>query len=403
VESFHVYVVGAKDPTTEGLARVADAIAHHYGIAADDLIGRLNRGRFRVKTGVDRATADQYQRDLDKLGARVAIEAASPADRSTGTSLPPPNTPRTTSKSALPPPVRPPAPPSTPPPPPPMPQTSPPVVARAPTPPPGVQSGLSAAYSGEMPAADLSAFDKLDRIALSSLDGVADSPIETSQYDSPQFGPPMDLPKPSAPQSGPTPGRPRDVPVDQDFAPPDAGEAEVKVDIAPDEIEHRARRRTPASMQAVNASAPAPPPPTSPTQAAPTTPMLLRKPRPSAPVVAGAVVRQSKLGPFGDERVRFAVGVVVAILLGFVPAHFIAGSYESSAYHAVDTKLDNQQELAETIPEDYAKLDTVRDHALSDKKDARRNVALVGLLVWAAAGAGIGYVWFKRVPWDRLG
>jgi hypothetical protein len=22
--------------------------------------------------------------------------------------------------------------------------------------------------------------------------------------------------------------------------------------------------------------------------------------------------------------------------------------------------------------------------------------------VWAAAGAGLAYVWFRRVPWDRL-
>src|SRR5580692_8796939 len=96
VETFHVYVVGAEDRSNAGLAAVAEAIAEHYGLPADDLLGRLSRGRFRVKTGVDRATADQYQRDLDKLGARVSIEPASPMDRPSGTSLPPPNTSRTT-------------------------------------------------------------------------------------------------------------------------------------------------------------------------------------------------------------------------------------------------------------------------------------------------------------------
>jgi len=96
VETFHVYVVGAEDRSNAGLAGLAERIAEHYGLPADDLLGRLSRGRFRVKTGVDRTTADQYQRDLVKMGARVIIEPASPTDRPSGSSLPPLNRPTPT-------------------------------------------------------------------------------------------------------------------------------------------------------------------------------------------------------------------------------------------------------------------------------------------------------------------
>nr|HEX4319036.1 hypothetical protein [Kofleriaceae bacterium] len=402
VETFHVYVVGSKDPTSEGLARVAEAIAMHYGIAADDLLGRLTRGRFRVKTGVDRATADQYHRDLDKLGARVAIEPASPADRSSGTSLPPPNKPRTTT----PPPILPPRPdgaisaPSQRP-------TPLPAVPRTTTPPPS--SGLAAAFSGEVHVQDLSAFDKMDNIALSSIDGVQDQPIESSQYSSASFGPAMDLAKPTPLPPPPTsrPSRPQNAPVEQDFRPPGADEEDMKMDVAPDELEYRARRRTPVSVQSMNTTATPVGPGAAGVPAPPLTnslgsPMLAPKPRPSQGI-AGAVVRPAgKLGPLGDERVRFAVGVVLALALGLVPAHLIAGSWEKSSYHSIDNRLEHEQETALESPEAYQTLDAARDHALADKKDTRRDVAIIGMLLWLAAAGGLGFVWFKRIPWDRF-
>ena len=52
--------------------------------------------------------------------------------------------------------------------------------------------------------------------------------------------------------------------------------------------------------------------------------------------------------------------------------------------------------------DDWAALDVFRDRMADKKRDDRRSIAIVGMLVWAAAGAGIAYAWFRRVPWDRL-
>src|SRR4051794_2083801 len=54
-------------------------MAARYGVPADEIYTRLSKGRFRVKANVDKATADEYARDLQAVGARVAIEPASPS------------------------------------------------------------------------------------------------------------------------------------------------------------------------------------------------------------------------------------------------------------------------------------------------------------------------------------
>ncbi len=51
----------------------------------------------------------------------------------------------------------------------------------------------------------------------------------------------------------------------------------------------------------------------------------------------------------------------------------------------------------------YDALDAFRAEQLDGKRAARRSIALASLAIWAAVGGGLAYVWFKRVPWDRVG
>lgn len=77
---------------------LADAMSARYGLPAAELMTRLARGRFRVKSNVDRATAQIYVRDLEALGARVRIEPASPDVSGDRTDSP---TPRRTSPAIV--------------------------------------------------------------------------------------------------------------------------------------------------------------------------------------------------------------------------------------------------------------------------------------------------------------
>jgi hypothetical protein len=123
-------------------------------------------------------------------------------------------------------------------------------------------------------------------------------------------------------------------------------------------------------------------------------------PRRSEPKIEGTV-KASKLGPLADERVRLVAGVVLAILIGFLPAHLVAKSREASAYKEIDAQLVSIQNQADT-PDAYAALDHTRAMYLERKKDERRNIAMLALVIWGLVGAGVAYGWFRRIPWDEL-
>ncbi len=447
--SFHVYVEGAVDPSPEGLQRLATSIAQQYGLPVADLQKRMSNGRFRVKANVDRATAETYQRALQDIGARVTVEEARPSQpqmddrreepRQNTAVQPPAKTERSNRYSVSPPPSSrrtvlpdpsrsksPSVPPrpgtaSSPPPlvrdeasgrraapsvPPPVPANSArpagpalPPSNKPRTPPAGVpvagappaapkapgqfQSGLAAAFtppSGTPVAEDLGAL-KNDALSLSSLDGNADDGGANV---------PFDLAAPALPASigpaampAPAPAKAKAPPVDL-FAPPDAESAEAKVDIDANELADIARRRTPASGVPVAASA---------SDSQPLRP-IKKEPKKPIPVLGGTTAPEM-------PRARLAAGVFLSVLLGFIPAHLIAASRESSAFAAIDIQVTTTQLAADT-PEAYAALDAFRDAQLARKKSEKRSIALQSLVIWALIGTGLGYVWFRRIPWDTL-
>jgi hypothetical protein len=256
--------------------------------------------------------------------------------------------------------------------------------ARPSTPPPaagGFSSGLSAAFTPEAASSSggLGALEREDAaFSLASVDG-GEAEIEKSPE--PAFAPPAAK---NADAKDKAKDRPKDVPVDM-FAPPDADDASLAVDIADDEKEFtRKKVATPAAAA-----------PVVPARAATEPPQ-----RRSEPKLDGTV-KASKLGPLADERVRLVAGVVLAILIGFLPAHFVAKSREASTYKEIDAQLVAIQDAADT-PDAYAALDHTRQTFLDRKKDERRNIAMLALVIWGLVGAGVAYGWFRRIPWDEL-
>jgi hypothetical protein len=244
-------------------------------------------------------------------------------------------------------------------------------------------SGLSAAFSDEVPVeSNLGALGNDAAFSLSSLDGNEDNSPTPSFEPSAEampasIGPAMTpaVAKPTQPTKAST------EPLDM-FAPPDAESHEMNVDLATDEIEHRERKMTPVSTP-VSQSIPVTPPPSR---------------RASTPIpVQGGVASTA-----GDiPRARYAAGVLLAILIGFVPAHLFASMRESKLT-AIDQQVIQTQTNASST-EEYAQLDAFRSAQLSKKESEKRTIMLMSLLIWGLAGAGVAYVWFRRVPWDRLG
>lgn len=398
--TFHVYVEGPEDRTPGSVQRLADAIARTFGLPGPELATRLMAGRVRVKTNVDRAAAETVAKALREVGARVTIEEAQPAQppttaaRGSAPALPPvtparpsvPGTPSASAPSAVRPPASAPAPGAARPPASALPPSTaarpnasplPPATASRATPQP-FASGLSAAFSQEAsPATDLGALGG-DALALASLDGNDDEPAPAAPTPSP--GLPASMGPAIAPAAGAAPARASTAPPIDLFAPPDADEAAASVELA---VDDRPRAR-----------APEPPPVAAGGDAAgPSAPAQRR----SAPILHVGGTAAAPL-----PRARFAAGVLLAIVLGFIPAHLVAVAREHSAYEKIDAQVRATQQAAST-PELYAQLDAFRDAQLDRKERAQRSIALTSLLIWAVAAAGLGYVWFRRVPWDKLG
>ena len=156
------------------------------------------------------------------------------------------------------------------------------------------------------------------------------------------------------------------------FAPPDAEEAEQIVNLAPSEARPEPK---PAQTPALGV------------------PKTLRKPPVQGVTMGGVAVPET-------PRSRIIAGVVLAILIGFVPAHLIASMRETSAFQKIDDQITATQAAADT-PEMYATLDAFRAAQLDRKESERRSIALTSMLIWAVVAAGVGYVWFRRIPWDR--
>lgn len=231
-------------------------------------------------------------------------------------------------------------------------------------------SALSAARA-DAPAQDLGALSS-GELSLATLDGADDHsggggfgpPPEAAEALPASMGPPIDM------------GPPPEV-VDA-FAPPDAHEMpELALDV--DRPKPRVGTTAPPATHpaTMNAHAPVDAPPV---------------PAPRGRGLAGWI---------RDARLRLAGGVVLAILLGFVPAAIITSMRVGSAFADIDADLAKQYR-AVSDEHDWLRLDDARAQAISRKKEARHDIVLGSMLVWALAGAGIAYAWFRVVDWDAL-
>jgi hypothetical protein len=406
--TFHVYVEGADDASPAGIRRVAQAVSQRFGLPSDQLVQRLSGGRFRVKANVDRVTAESFVRALNECGAKASIEASDGATvaaveqrktssgsmpplnvaRKASPSTPPPNQPAARAQnSSLPPatqaarPANSSLPPATR-----QGSSSLPPANRTPSGPlpaqprttskNSMQSGLAAAFGSERAQSE-SEFSALGEGALSlaSLDGDDAGPANNEQ-----FAPVEKYEPPPAAPAAVAKAQPAQAPVDR-FRPPDAEEAEQLVDLAADEVAARAERAQKASLPPANLSAPGQGR-FGRVESAPVTTLEEKEPHPPA---------------------RFAAGVFLAILIGFIPAHVVAAARESSAFRAIDAQIESTQQSAVSDEEQYKALDGFRAGQLAKKEAERKSIAMMAMAIWAVAGAAVAYGFFFRVPWDKLG
>lgn len=369
--TYQVFIERARDGTPEGTTRLAEAIAARYGFPAGSLAQRLAAGRFRVKSNIDLGTAERFAADLERLGADCVIVDGRGVPVSRGH-----------------------APAST---------------------PPSYSSGLSAAFAaGRASAPDLGALES-GMFSLAALDGSSDAApaVPTRSSAAPaalpaSFGPaapPAALDffagddAPAVVSAGPPP-RPSSLAPGDRFAPPEAA-AEAELSLEVESVKRPAGQMAPAALPTASmpvligtARAATVPPQRAPSVAGGTA------------ATAGVVIAPRSLAASGrrwlrDDRARFVIGVAIAVVLGFVPAHLVASVRQDAAFTEIDARVTERQAEV-TTRDEWAQLDVLRAAQLDRKQAAHRNVVLFAMAVWAAAGGALAYVWFRAIDWQRI-
>ncbi len=350
---YDVYIERPRDASPIAVATLAEGIAAQFRVPTEAIAQRLSAGRFRVKSGADRETAERIAQSLEGLGAICAI-----VDAATGQPLP---------RAATPPPPAAPAP-------------APAVAAPPSTASDDYQSGLSAAFAtrdSQQSIGILSSVDDSSSFALATIDGDegAAAPAAAAAF-APADGGDADL-----------------------FAPPEDNE-KLEVALAP---------MTPPP-------AAAPPPP-----AAGDDGFLTLQPgeggddfalpptRLTTAVPEASPITRARRALASNVGMRLAVGAVLAVLLGFIPAHIVGAIRESSAY---DTPRQNIEQAdrayaatdvatADDLAEADAHLNKVRADQTAILHGRRTSIAITGGAVWLLFAAGLGWLWLKKIDWDR--
>ncbi len=327
-------------------------------------------GRFRVKSGVDLDTATRFATDLEVLGAVCTmVEVGGPPATPSIPAPPATPSPMTSALSA----AR--AADATTP----APATSALSAARpsseqAASPAAEFETGLSAASTSGGSAPDLGALMGADSgtFAISSLDG-NDEPDVSEQASSS-----------SAAASSPD--------VDGDFgqgaadmfAPPEESSEELTLSLAVEQPEVAPVQADPSVVASAHAASTL-------ADAVEAQPAAKPSKKLGNPVVYVA----------SNERARFVAGVLAAMLLGFLPAHFVTGCQESSKFAAIDKNVHAEYAEVKT-PEDWDALDEMLAAQKTAKESARTNIAVTGFGAWLLVGGLLGFVWFRKIDWDRF-
>ncbi len=363
MKSYHVFVERTLDPSPSSIPHAARGIARRFGVPAEQIEQRLRAGRFRVKANVDEEKARLFANELEALGVVCSVE-----DSAKAMAAPRPQI--TTLHTPAPMPV-------------------PPVVVPAGVAQPET-SALAAAGSGSGQQG-LGALGSDGALRLTAIDGSTEAP----QPPPAAFTPPDHTAPPASAQaprsSAPAPIAPApspDASFDNLFMPPEMAQENEEI-----------------SLQALTPAKPAPLPVAQLVQpAAAHNDMAPAAPAPlataSAPSGPSGVARAREL-MVTNARFRFAAGVALAVIVGFLPAHIISSLRESSSYSDIRSGLLEDYATAENTG-NYDGLDQTRAAALERMKSRRFTIAVGGCLLWAGFGGGLGFVWFRKIDWARL-
>ena len=70
---YHVFIEGPRDATASGIELLASALARHYGASPAEVRERLKAGRFCARSALDLTPAQHLAKELEALGASTSV------------------------------------------------------------------------------------------------------------------------------------------------------------------------------------------------------------------------------------------------------------------------------------------------------------------------------------------
>lgn len=379
-----VFIERCRDSKPETAISLAESIARRYGIDPEQILSRLKEGSFRVKANLDFAGAREFMNYLEKEGALCRIVndkgetvAQSSALIVTLRSKPMKGTAtmqesaaaesELTNKNKI------------------LTMASqkvaPALALETPPPPPDMdyESGLAAAYSANAGnTQDLGALGEQSStpgvgLRLETLDGSS----EEEQAKEPSSSK-ADMSNAAA------------------FLPPDMlEEKSLELDMEPEAgpalPESVARSDEKKSEHAPSASARI--------SAAQEAQESLEEERaPAGPRVPPHKLLLTALS--ASERLRFAVGILLAVVLGYGVMTLVASSREASRYSPVIAELNAKYDAAKSRVA-WDSLDDARATTLDTLHLRRRGIVILSLFVWLFAMGLFAFVWLRMIDWSR--
>ena len=119
---------------------------------------------------------------------------------------------------------------------------------------------------------------------------------------------------------------------------------------------------------------------------------------PSAPKTPPHLVALRALS--SNERLRFAVGIMLAVLFGFLIMSMVASSREASRYSTIIAELKAQYDEAETSVA-WDALDGARATTLENLQVRRRSIVIMSVFVWLLVAGLFAFLWLRVFDWSR--
>jgi len=103
-----------------------------------------------------------------------------------------------------------------------------------------------------------------------------------------------------------------------------------------------------------------------------------------------------------QPRVHFAVGLVLCVLLAWIPAQVFWGMKVDNAQAELNLAMQEPLSMAKHSEAAWVELPDIGRAQKALVQSRLVNTKITAALLWIVVGVLLGYVYYRRVPWEDI-